>query len=514
MPLFEGARPIDDSRSNARLSVSQVFSPAERWIHEPTLPTLFEYHYGGPGEVVLSKGTIVAFSGAATTDYETGRATFPITYADGVNKPIGVLPYNVYQNVDDRLLGNQPSILTHEYIELPLIAGAANVYDLDGLSNVGDISIGDLAERMKMKWGCFYIEDPSDIRPGDFLKSDKFGKFIKWTEQSRTYSASISTATNETFSTLLEETFNTSITYEVSTTNGELGYDLPDTGVDGEFVGQIVSVTLDGEEQSDPADYTYSEGTITLDADPGADADLVVVYTGLQFTLSQDCIGIKELEIDGTPATDPADYVFSGTTVITLDSDAGPDVDINVVGYLRDYPLAGANSWGSAVEVDGEEFADFIHAAGTSFIQLTGSPDEDELTVYYNSTDTISSSVSETVTGDAPEQKVGQVLAIETDMPPVGWLKWVTPVVEEGERADNDIRRDAPDATVDPDIGYDYDPNYRWPVTSDHRAPGPWKDYKGVPGLTDGDESGLGAGILPGWDFEGSVGAIRIALRY
>ena len=307
MPLFEGAKPIADSRSNSRLSVSQVFSPAERWIHDPSLPGLFEYHYGGPGKVVLSKGTIVAFADEPVVDYEYSdmgvpRTTFGLTYANGQNNPIGILPYNVYQKIDDRFDGNQPNIYTHEYIELPFIRGIEHVYNLEGLvGGLGDLTFEQLVDRMKMKWGCYYSVDmdPENMaRPGDFLVSDKFGKFVK---------LDLATAT------------------------------VPDLA-----------------------------------------------------------------------------------------------------------------------------------------------------------------------------RIVGQVLAVETDMPPIGWLKWVTPVVDEGERADDDNRKDAPDPTT----GYDYDPNFKFPLTGDHRSPGPWKDYNGIPGLTDGEESGLGAGILPGWDFQGSIGAIRIALRY
>lgn len=306
MPLFEGAKPVANSRSNSRLSVSQVFSPAERWIHDPALPGLFEYSYGGPGMVVLSKGTIVAFSDEPVQDYEysdlgVNRTTFGLTYANGKNNPIGILQYNVYQNINDRFQGNQPNILTHEYIELPYINGIEHVYDLTGLSGLDDVTLADLPARMKMKWGCFYAaEDTPEhaVKPGDFLVSDKFGKFVK---------LDLSTAT------------------------------------------------------------------------------------------VQDLARI-----------------------------------------------------------------------------------------------------------------VGQCLAVETDMPPIGWLKWVTPVVETGERADDDNKLDAPSATD----GYEFDPNYKFPLTGDHRAPGPWKDYQGIPGLTDGAESGLGAGILPGWDFAGSIGAVRIALRY
>ena len=45
-------------------------------------------------------------------------------------------------------------------------------------------------------------------------------------------------------------------------------------------------------------------------------------------------------------------------------------------------------------------------------------------------------------------------------MPPLGWLQWVTPVIETGERAIDDNQLGAPDANK----GYQADPNYRFPL--------------------------------------------------
>ncbi len=375
MPLFEGAKPIANSRSHSRLSVSQVFSPAERWIHDPILPQLFEYSYGGPGHVVLTKGTIVAFGDTPVADYETGKTTFPVTYANGANKPIGVLPYNVYQKVDDRLLGNQPSILTHEYIELPLIVGINNVYDLTGLAGLEELLLKDTPTKMKMKWGCFYTDKAANIKPGDLVKPDRFGKFIKWNE-------------------------NKSITQPV-------------------------------------ADFTTGAAEVT--------------------------------------------YVVA-----------------------TDEPILGTSFKVYGIEGAAEEEAE-LTAAKTGPYEIT-------ITTLAETAYTGVRVEYASVYSDPASQIIGQVLAIETDMPPLGWLQWVTPVVETGERAIDDNKLGAPDANK----GYQADPNYRFPLdlSGSYTSPGPWKDYQGIPGLTDGAVSKLGPGILPGWDFAGSVGAIRIALRY
>ena len=515
MPLFEGAKPIANSRSNARLSVSQVFSPAERWIHDPALPQLFEYSYGGPGHVVLTKGTIVAFGGTAVEDYETGKHVFPITYADGTNTPIGVLPYNVYQKVNDRLLGNQPSILTHEYIELPLIVGISNVYDLTGLTGLDKLLLKDIPTKMKMKWGCCYAYDTAEyltLKPGDFLKSDKFGKFVKWSPEQLSYSATVSSATSDTFNTLnTAESFSANVEESFTTTSNGLEYTLTKGGTNGGSVGAIVSITLADVALEVTTDYTYAAGKVTLIEDPGADKALVVTFTTKAYTLAAtNLVAVKSVTVGTTALAADAYALTDG--VVTLDDAPTAGATVSIVSYKAVYTLTKATPYSVAVEVADENFANFTFATPANTVTLTASPAADEIVVNYNSPSTTVASVSVTTTGDKPEQIVGQVLAIESGTDPLGWLKWVTPVVETGERAIDDNNLDAPDAQD----GYLADPNYRFPLdlSGSYTSPGPWKDYNGIPGLTDGAVSQLGTGILPGWDFAGSVGAIRIALRY
>src|SRR5690606_38402575 len=95
---------------------------------------------------------------------------------------------------------------------------------------------------------------------------------------------------------------------------------------------------------------------------------------------------------------------------------------------------------------------------------------------------------------DKVHEIVGQILAMEYDLPPTGWLKWVTPEIDpaDSERApDTNTSGQTPSYDYKDDSGgYPYDPNYKWPLTPDYRAENiPWmKSYNGIPGLTDGDQ--------------------------
>lgn len=174
MALFDGAKRVEGSRSHSRLVVSEGFSPAERWITDPDLNPLFEHHYGGPGFVVIPKGTICSV-GAAVYDYEVGREVNVLTIADDSSKtPVGVAPYNIYQRVTGRLYHNFPSIITRDYIEVPYFSDINDVYN-DTTSGTTEPPVSLNSNTLKMRWGCAY----GTLAVGDFVGSDKFGKFIK-----------------------------------------------------------------------------------------------------------------------------------------------------------------------------------------------------------------------------------------------------------------------------------------------------------------------------------------------
>ena len=168
MPLMEGKRRKPGTRSNTKLVVSGGDSPAELWLAKQDLPKLFDYPYGGPGQtdVIISKGMIVAVDTDCTKivrDYDTNRIVTQITIADGVKPNYGMTPYNIARKVDDRFTGNQPSIITREYVELPFFPK------------------GDDARNCL--WGNV-SNDEGLIRAGDYLKvsTDPFlrGRLVKW----------------------------------------------------------------------------------------------------------------------------------------------------------------------------------------------------------------------------------------------------------------------------------------------------------------------------------------------
>ncbi len=191
MAMFEGARrvkgtPTDIKRTNNRLVVSDnIVAVADKWLADPRLPKQFKYQFGGDsGWVVIPKGKIVSvvpdqpfkefesqlmYNGLTIANggedvvednqyaIDRGSRKDSLTYTRVANIPVGVAPYNIYQKIDDRFNGNLPTFLRRSYIELPWIPETAQA---------------DLC-----KWG--HVRG-TDIRPGDFLKSDKNGNFVKW----------------------------------------------------------------------------------------------------------------------------------------------------------------------------------------------------------------------------------------------------------------------------------------------------------------------------------------------
>lgn len=166
MALFEGTRRKPGTRSNTKLIVSGGDSPAERWKVKQDLPKLFDYPYGGVGQtdIILSKGMMVAIDSEAgmTRNYDNDRLITQITLANGTNQVIGMAPYNFAREVDDRFTGNQPSIITKEYVELPYFP--------------------DQADAMNNLWGN--VSGP--IAAGDYVKCSKVpgleGRLDKWVE--------------------------------------------------------------------------------------------------------------------------------------------------------------------------------------------------------------------------------------------------------------------------------------------------------------------------------------------
>lgn len=166
MAIFQAsARRKPGTRSNTKLVVSGGASPAGQWITDPNLPILFHYDYGGPGqkEVVVSKGMLVGVSDTRYYDDALGVYKNALTIANASVRPFGVAPYNFTKHWEDFLDGNQPSVITREYIELPLFAKADDA--------------------AAVKWGAVVA---NNLKPGDLLTwdrtADNKGKFSKWVE--------------------------------------------------------------------------------------------------------------------------------------------------------------------------------------------------------------------------------------------------------------------------------------------------------------------------------------------
>ena len=156
MALFEKQLSGGSNRSNTKLIVSGGTSPAEKWVADPALPVQFSYPYAvrAEQEVVIPKGLMVAV-GNHTKDTETGAMVNSMVIADGTaidNKKfaVGMVPYNISKKYPDFLYGNQPAIITREYVELPLFTGGSAGYNAS-----------------LIKYGAVY---GSEIKAGDYLK--------------------------------------------------------------------------------------------------------------------------------------------------------------------------------------------------------------------------------------------------------------------------------------------------------------------------------------------------------
>ena len=190
MALFRGYENQQGSRSHTALVRSGHMSPAEKWILDPTFldkkmssifkdGVLFNYQYGGPGmdEVVIPKGRVVGV-GASVKDFVSKKFLASITLPGlALNaNTIGMAPYNFTKDWFqlDRFGGNQPSIITLDYVELPYMPGFTpeTTYDATGvLKEEQAISVDN-----RMPWGAVIGE----CQNGDYLKATPSGRLTKW----------------------------------------------------------------------------------------------------------------------------------------------------------------------------------------------------------------------------------------------------------------------------------------------------------------------------------------------
>lgn len=190
MALFRGYQNQQGSRSNTALVRSGHMSPAEKWILDPTFlktemssifkdGVLFNYQYGGPGmdEVVIPKGRVVGV-GESVKDYVSKKYLASITLPGlALNaNVIGMAPYNFTKDWFqlDRFGGNQPSIITLDYVELPYMPGYTAQTDFSAtgiLKEEQEISVDN-----RMPWGAVIGE----VKNGDYLKATPSGRLTKW----------------------------------------------------------------------------------------------------------------------------------------------------------------------------------------------------------------------------------------------------------------------------------------------------------------------------------------------
>lgn len=168
MAIFESSvKRKPGTRSNTKLMVSGGDSPAGQWITDPNLPILFHYDYGDAGqkEVVVSKGLLVGVAPQRYLDDALGYKKNALTIATSTVRPFGMAPYNFSKHWEDFLDGNQPSVITREYVELPLI--------------------GNADDAAAIKWGAAYNESGvTALKPGDLVTWSRnplnYGKVIKF----------------------------------------------------------------------------------------------------------------------------------------------------------------------------------------------------------------------------------------------------------------------------------------------------------------------------------------------
>lgn len=190
MALFRGYENQQGSRSHTALVRSGHMSPAEKWILDPTFldktmssifkdGVLFNYQYGGPGmeEVVIPKGRVVGV-GASVKDYVSKKFLASITLPGlALNaNTIGMAPYNFTKDWFqlDRFGGNQPSIITLDYVQLPYMPGftAQSTYDASGvLKEEQELTVDN-----RMPWGAVIGE----CQNGDYLMATPSGRLTKW----------------------------------------------------------------------------------------------------------------------------------------------------------------------------------------------------------------------------------------------------------------------------------------------------------------------------------------------
>ena len=195
--MGDGYKRIDGSRSNTALIKSGHMAPAEEWILDPRFLTeaklqpifkdgsLFTYIYGGPGmqDVTIPKGRMVGVS-TPKKDFVTKKYKTVLTLPGMAlhQNTIGMVPYNITKDLlqQDKLGGNQPSVITLDYVILPYIPSVQPTMPADASYEAGVEAIYQeeyaLSVQNKMPWGAVL----GKLEVGDYVKATPSGRLTKW----------------------------------------------------------------------------------------------------------------------------------------------------------------------------------------------------------------------------------------------------------------------------------------------------------------------------------------------
>ena len=197
MALFEGNKKVEGSRSNTKLVKSGHMSPAEEWKLDPRFLTpekiqggalkgnqiwvdgvLFNYRYGGPGmeEIVIPKGRVVGVD-TPVKDFVSKKFKTVLTLPGLAlnNNTIGMVPYNLGKDMLelDKFGGNQPAIITLDYVTLPYIPSyTPKTMNIEGMLKEEK----ELTIEQRMPWGAVI----GKVEVGDYVKASPSGRLCKW----------------------------------------------------------------------------------------------------------------------------------------------------------------------------------------------------------------------------------------------------------------------------------------------------------------------------------------------
>jgi hypothetical protein len=186
MPVFPNTSLYYKGRTNTQLVVSEGNAPAEKYLaSEATNSSVkFAYEFGPEGNngVVIPKGKILSFAGVEY-DVETEKYIPRVKIAGAGEVPMGVNHHNVYQRLRDKFSGSEPTVLTREYIRVPLFTGN----DLSAAQGAAAaIQFGAMAAACSTGTAS-EIQAAKNALFGKYVKADANGNFVVADPASDTY---------------------------------------------------------------------------------------------------------------------------------------------------------------------------------------------------------------------------------------------------------------------------------------------------------------------------------------